>query len=142
MSAPAIVPRYMSRFRCISERCEETCCSGLRLPVPEAEWRRIQKAIQDSGAPPPPDEPQNGPTGVQFLMPKNPDKTCSFLDSEKLCSLQRRFGEQALPSTCITYPRHIARWQGQLSMVGSLGCPEVARLALLAEDAMDEVPLE
>lgn len=27
-------------------------------------------------------------------------------------------------------------------MVGSLGCPEVARLALLAEDAMDEVPIE
>lgn len=132
----------MSRFRCISERCEETCCSGLRIPVPEAEWRKIQKVIQDSGSPPPLDEPQNGPEGVQFLLPRDNNQNCTYLDSEKLCSLQRRFGEQALPSVCITYPRHIARWQGQLSMVGSLGCPEVARLALLDAEAMDEVPIE
>jgi lysine-N-methylase len=142
MSAQAIVPRYMSRFRCISERCEEICCSGLRIPVPETEWRRLQKVIQDSGAPPPPDEPQNGPNGVEFLMPKDKSKTCTYLDTEKLCSIQRRFGEQYLPSICITYPRHIAKWEGQLSMVGSLGCPEVARLALLEADAMDEVPIE
>ncbi|WP_224367456.1 flagellin lysine-N-methylase [Hyalangium versicolor] len=143
MSSQTVVPRYMARFRCISERCEEICCGGLRVPVPEAEWRRLQTAIRDSGETPPPDEPQVQPTGsTEYLLPKDKDGFCTYLDAEKMCSIQRRHGEQVLPSICVTYPRHIRKWDGQLSMVGSLGCPEVARLALLHEDAMEDEPID
>jgi lysine-N-methylase len=145
MSTPPVSPRYMTRFSCIAERCEDTCCAGWRIPMSQAHLRRmeqmaagtpdaerIEKLIQLNPYPIDPGE------YAAFTLKENGE--CAFLDGERLCSLQRRHGEAILPNPCSTFPRSFTFWGEQLEVAGSLACPEIARLVLLAEDAFESVP--
>jgi lysine-N-methylase len=120
------LPRYMTRFRCIAERCEDTCCSGLRISLSPSEARRLQPVLEAHAEP-----------GEQTsLLPMRPDGTCTFLDAQRMCSIQRRQGEGALPDVCATFPRVVTTREGHWELSGSMACPEVVRLSLLAGDAM------
>lgn len=145
----AMTMRYMERFRCIAERCEDTCCGGLALSItrqrlelmrsrmagsPEGE--RLERALRHAV--------ENDPASPQVLLHTESTTDCTFLDPDRLCSLQRAHGEQVLPDMCSLYPRHMAQRQDRLELSATLACPEVARLVLLAEDALEltELPLE
>lgn len=147
MSTGSTQLRYMTRFRCIAERCEDTCCTGLRVPVSETQWQRMQAAVAGE-----PEEarhlhqcvsphPEGGPHERAFIEMK-PDGHCPLLDAQRLCSFQRRHGEEALPDICATFPRFLRARGEQVELTGTLACPEVARLCLLAEDAVEPVPLD
>ncbi|WP_426755143.1 flagellin lysine-N-methylase [Myxococcus sp. Y35] len=141
----ATAPRYMTRFRCLAQDCEDTCCAGLVVPVSEAHLRRLREAVAGG-----PDaervdtfirsEPGAAP-GDEAVIAKRDDGHCVFLDARKTCSLHRAYGEPALPDACATFPRVATRWMHGLEVAGSLACPEVARLCLLAEDAVEPVPV-
>lgn len=142
----ASAPRYMARFRCIAEACEDTCCAGLTVPISESRWSLLRQKVAGT-----PDEARvaalitpnpEGATGQQAgLLGKRADGHCAFLDEAKLCSLQRRYGEAVLPDGCSVFPRVLTRWGAQVEMAGSLACPETARLCLLAEDALVREPV-
>ncbi len=85
--------------------------------------------------------PGGAPAEHAFLKMR-PDGNCPLLDSRGLCSLQLRHGEAPLPDTCVTFPRVVRTRGEQVELSGTLACPEVTRLCLLAEDAVEIVPLE
>ncbi|RKG62197.1 flagellar protein FliB [Corallococcus sp. AB011P] len=142
----ASAPRYMARFRCIAEACEDTCCAGLTVPISESRWSLLRQKVEGT-----PDEARvaalitpnpDGATGQQAgILGKRADGHCAFLDEAKLCSLQRRYGEAVLPDGCSVFPRVLTRWGAQVEMSGSLACPETARLCLLSEDALVREPV-
>ncbi|MCY1019615.1 flagellin lysine-N-methylase [Pyxidicoccus sp. MSG2] len=142
----ATAPRYMTRFRCLADACEDTCCAGLVVTVSEARWTRLRDAV--AGGPDAarveafirPDE-GSGPGAEAAVIAKREDGHCVFLDERKLCSLHRAHGEAVLPDACATFPRVATRGDERLEVVGSLACPEVARLCLLAEDGVEPVPV-
>ncbi|AKQ63372.1 Lysine-N-methylase [Myxococcus hansupus] len=139
----ATAPRYMTRFRCLAQDCEDTCCAGLVVPVSEDRLKRLRDAVAGG-----PDaervdafirqEPGAAP-GDEAVIAKREDGHCVFLDARKTCSLHRAYGEPALPDACATFPRVATRWSQGLEVTGSLACPEVARLCLLPEDALEPV---
>jgi lysine-N-methylase len=144
MNDRARFSRRVLEFRCIAERCEETCCSGLTVPVSEERLQRMRELlaggpdaerVEASVLPNP-----EGPPAERAVIRMRPDGSCPFLDTERLCSLQRRHGERVLPDICSTFPRVSWRWGGQVEVTGSLACPEMARLLLLEEGAMELVP--
>jgi lysine-N-methylase len=144
----AITARYLTRFRCLGPSCEDTCCQGWRVPVDDRCYQILKKELGGSasglaeleGAIEVDGDPRAGaPPGESARLRLRPDGTCSFLAADRLCSVQARFGEPALPEVCATYPRAIARSGDRWEVWGSLSCPEVARLCLLADDAMDLV---
>lgn len=140
-------PRFAKRvldFRCLADRCEDTCCVGLRVPVTEDRLWRLRTGVKGS-----PDEAHveslleenpEGPPSERAFIKMQPDGRCPFLDTEKLCSLQRQHGEKVLPDPCVTFPRIVWRWNEQVEVAGSLACPEMARLLLLEEGALEQVP--
>jgi lysine-N-methylase len=67
--------------------------------------------------------------------------SCPFLGATRLCSIQDRYGSEALPEICAAYPRLIAQKYNRTEMWGSLSCPELARQCLLREDAMELVDI-
>jgi lysine-N-methylase len=144
MTEPVRFALKVLEFQCIAERCEETCCSGLAVTMSEQRLQRMRERVAGS-----PDaqaveanilpNPAGAPTDGAVIRMR-PDGSCPFLDTERLCSLQRRHGEKALPDICSTFPRVMWRWGGQVEVTGSLACPEMARLLLLQEGAMELVP--
>ncbi|GEN07030.1 lysine-N-methylase [Myxococcus fulvus] len=145
MSATA--PRYLTRFQCLADTCEDTCCAGLVVPVSDARWKVLRDAVAGG-----PDaarvealvlpDPGSGVGAEAACIAKREDGLCSFLDARKLCSLHRAYGEAVLPDACAVFPRVATRRAGRLEVTGSFGCPEVVRLCLLAEDALEPVPVD
>jgi lysine-N-methylase len=142
--------RYMTRFACIGPACEDPCCAGWSVPVDEAHHRLIElrlgatpegRAELARALRPPPAAVE--PSPARFAdMAMSPDGRCAMFEPGGLCALQRRFGEDLLPDTCAIYPRSIGRIGDRAELAGTLSCPEVARLCLLADDAMDLVEVE
>lgn len=135
--------KYMTRFRCTGERCEDTCCSGLRVPVREERLRLLRERLEGT----PEAEtlrqcvrPASASTDGLASLEPNADGRCPFLDARQLCSLHRRHGESILPDICSTFPRIVSRWGERWEVAGTFACPEVARLCLLEADAVERVP--
>jgi lysine-N-methylase len=147
MAESFVAARYMTRFACTGSACEDTCCQVSNPPVPisERDYRRVEAALageRDAGAqlerlfaitPPRP--------GAFAILQARDDGSCAALDEDRLCGLRTKHGEAALPQACAGYPRAVTRLGERFELTGRLSCPEVARLCLLASDALDPEPI-
>jgi lysine-N-methylase len=133
---------YVSRFQCVGSACEDTCCSGWNVHVDEATYRKyealpqgpLRVLMQSSLKKCSPDvaSPTAASTGDPQYGQIQMDAAgaCPFLNAEKLCQIQARYGEELLSSMCATYPRIVHSVEGAEERALSLSCPEAARLVL------------
>src|SRR6478752_4144125 len=135
-----ISARYMTRFRCLGGECEATCCGGGVVPVQEVTHRRLTlladgdpeySAMLSNGVELTPD----GPAFAKLRFRESGD--CCMLDERGLCRVHSRFGHAELFAVCATFPRYANEIDDDIELFGTLACPEVARLALLAEDGFE-----
>src|SRR5262245_26464685 len=135
--------RFMGRFQCLCGACEDPCCGQWQIPVDDVHFRAIEQALGETET----------ARAVKKLpvVDQQPDQVgnmalddrgfCVMLEHDNLCSLHRRFGEAVLSDMCAIYPRSIGRAGARAEMSGLTSCPEVVRLCLWADDAVDVVPL-
>lgn len=146
-SVSALMPRFVERFRCIGPSCEDTCCSGWTIFIDKKSY----KAYRAEGGPALDqlksnmERRDNPANSGEYAMIKTigPQKQCSALQ-DGMCAVHAHLGDSYLSHTCHTYPRTHHRLLGQVEQSITLSCPEAARLALLAEDALDfvEAPIQ
>jgi lysine-N-methylase len=137
--------RYMTRFRCRAGDCEATCCGGWGIAVEPAAHRRLK--VLSAGNPQLSALVEDGieltPQGPDYARLKFlPSGECSMLDEQGLCAIHAQLGHEALFDVCAAYPRYASEVDGERELFGTLSCPEVARLALLADDAFELTELE
>src|SRR5207248_2376135 len=128
-----------TRFSCLAERCEDTCCRGLKVELNRADYQALE-ATMGKAEPeqfsrfivrtPSPERGQ-GVDEPYATIAAAPGGTCPLLDPELLCGIQRRYGEAALQTVCAAFPRVFSEVGGRREVSGSLGCPEIARQLLL-----------
>ena len=133
-----LMPDWMKNFRCLAEKCPQTCCQGWNIPVdpshaafyqslPDIELReKTQRAIRVVS------RKQGKKTEtLRFLnLLAQPDQACMLLTDAGNCSLQESLGAFALCDTCFFFPREFWRIGNCWSMSASLSCPEVRTLGL------------
>jgi lysine-N-methylase len=147
LSLPAtITARYLTRFQCLGGSCEDSCCQGWRVEVDHRHYQILKKKMSETGerqqfdSAVVPDRTPERTEGRHAWIEMDPKTgTCPLLNSKKLCSVQSRHGEEALPDVCATYPRIVARTNERFEVWGALSCPELVRQCLLRDDAMDLV---
>ncbi|MEY2653030.1 MAG: hypothetical protein RLZZ524_57 [Pseudomonadota bacterium] len=143
-SPVALVPQYLQAFQCIGPACPETCCSGWRVTIDKATYKKMQ-AIREEPlrqrvvAHLVREEAQDPAAWAHLQMQANGD--CGFLDADRLCSIQKQLGAGALSDTCNHYPRHFQQVDGEHRVHATLSCPEAARLALTDPQAMRASPV-
>jgi lysine-N-methylase len=146
-NAQMLVPQYVRRFKCIGGACEDSCCQGWQVPIDRTTYDRYRSCADPellvsmtSNV----TKNRANPTPANYAKIKmSAELACPFLDTERLCSIQKKLGEEALSVTCATYPRISSMVNGVLEQAMTMSCPEAARLALLDPDVMefDEVAL-
>lgn len=150
MQTPTAIigPRHVERFQCLGSDCEDTCCRGAEFVVDADRLRRVLAAVGTAeerervhGAVAPREGWGADPTRYGTLRPKE-DGDCVFLDGRRRCEIRGRFGPELLWDACADYPRRAARTADRLEVSATLGCPEIARLALLDDDGADLVALD
>jgi lysine-N-methylase len=139
--SPRLQPSYYEAFRCVGSVCEDTCCTGWRVPVDKETFQKYQscehstlgpklRALVNINAAPESDD--------SWAEIKLANGVCNFL-SGGLCEIQSDLGEDLLSKNCATYPRVMALVDGVIQRSLDLSCPEAARLALCSPEPMEFV---
>lgn len=120
------VPKYLNKFKCIADKCEDTCCAGWEIVIDEETYDYYENLSGSFGERLRSEIVNDGEDNIFVLKNGN----CAFLNENKLCDIYNELGEEGLCYTCKKYPRYMEEF-GSLREIGiSLSCPEAARIML------------
>lgn len=135
-------PKYFREFTCTGSECESNCCRGWEdliwlneeyerlcsLDLPDEMRERVKSAFVRLDIPEL-DEP--------LWNLRLSGKKCPFLAENRLCSIQRKFGEDFISNTCRVYPRVSVFNSATMTRGCYASCPEVAKALLNDEFALE-----
>ena len=131
-----IKPDYYDNFKCVADKCPDTCCAGWQIMIDE-------EALEYYGTV----EGEFGRRLASSIDWKEGcfcqyNRRCAFLNKENLCDLYTALGSESLCSTCRNYPRHTEEYEGLRELSLSLSCPIAARMILLQDKFPEFVEYE
>lgn len=131
-------PNYFSKFRCIADKCEDTCCAGWGIAIDDEAHKKYLSVEGSFG-----DRLKNEIVSEdEEKIFKLKGNNCTFLNENKLCDIYTELGEDALCHTCREYPRYSEEF-GELREIGiSLSCPEAARIILGSSEKVELESIE
>ncbi|MCO6354907.1 hypothetical protein GBO14_09280 [Pseudoalteromonas shioyasakiensis] len=131
-----LAPKFVERFSCIGESCENNCCYNWNISLNDETYQRYIslndikiKELAESHT-----TVLDANTGMRRINKIN--NGCVFLETNNLCYIHKQHGEQSIPNICKVYPRSYIQEEDILSLSLSISCPEAARNILLNRDAM------
>lgn len=132
-------PQYAKVFRCIGAECEDTCCHGWNVLIDKTTYEKYRsnpglRSLTDKHLVLITRNPTDSEYARIQLTPSS--NNCPLLTADRLCSIQKEYGEDYLSVTCSTYPRVTRRIDGLMEKALVLSCPEAARLVLLNPNLM------
>ncbi|MBQ7360178.1 MAG: flagellin lysine-N-methylase [Lachnospiraceae bacterium] len=126
-----VKPHYYDGFKCIADKCPDTCCAGWQIVVDDDTMEKYEAFA--FGATSSEDE-------FALRMQESIDweegcflqhgRRCAMLNDQNLCDLISAKGEGYLCETCNRYPRHVEEFEGLREYSLSLSCPVVADMML------------
>ncbi|WP_443659570.1 flagellin lysine-N-methylase [Clostridium algidicarnis] len=135
-----LTPSYMKDFKCIGQRCEESCCYGWNVDLDKKTYKKYITNQNEKLRPlfqTMINRRHNNKSDVNYAKIKmDSNKGCPFLDENKLCNIHKELGEDYMSDTCSDYPRYTRKVDGMLEQSATISCPEVARLALLNKEGI------
>lgn len=132
--------QYADRFRCIASACEDTCCTGWAVPIDQGTYEkyRSHEELKQHVGTLIVLNTASSTTADYARMPLTQAGGCGFLDADRLCGIQKKYGVPMLSATCATYPRALTVTGGQSDEALHLSCPEAARITLLDANLLGE----
>jgi len=111
------MPSYYKDFKCIADKCPDTCCAGWAIVIDETTMKKYNDL----------------PGKERSYVKSHIDETekvylrhgsrCSFLNENNLCNLYINVGEDKLCKTCTRYPRHFEEYGNLVEAALSMSCP-------------------
>ena len=126
-----VKPCYYDMFKCIADKCPDTCCAGWQIVIDEDALEKYSCEKDEFGH-----RLKNSidwEEGFFFQY----DGRCAMLNDNNLCDLVTQKGEGALCKTCHMYPRHIEEYEGVREYSLSLSCPVAAKMILEHTDKLE-----
>ena len=124
-------PDYYKEFKCIADKCEDTCCAGWQIVVDDESLERYESLNETH---PFKDRLDESIDWEECVFKQDECRRCAFLNKNNLCDMYTALGEESLCHTCTTYPRHIEEFENLREVTLSISCPEVARILLRKTD--------
>lgn len=124
-----IKPEYFDDFKCIADKCPDTCCAGWQIVIDEASLERYEDEASSFG-----DRLHESIDWQEGVFHHKGNKRCAFLNDENLCDLYTALGPESLCNTCRDYPRHTEEFDGLRELSLSLSCPVAAEMILSAKE--------
>lgn len=121
-----IKPTYFDSFRCIADRCPDSCCKEWDVlvdPEKAAFYRALPGNLGDRLRQVLKDEDD-----AVYMTIEN--RRCPMWREDGLCCIQAELGEAALCNTCRDFPRLTHDYGDFVEYGLELSCPEAARIIL------------
>lgn len=123
------MPDYYSGFRCIADKCPDTCCAGWEIVIDEKTMNKYKTMNGASG------EYIRKNVNMKEQVYKRCGNRCAFLNGNNLCDLYINAGEDKLCKTCDRYPRHFEEYGDLVEAALSISCPVAAEMIIDREGA-------
>ena len=134
------VPTYFDKFRCIADKCPDTCCVGWEVDIDEETAEKYSKVDGDLG-----NKIRkhltHDETGCNIFTLCEGDR-CPFLNNCNLCEIQAEKGENFLSKTCTLFPRFFDDFGSFREMGLGFGCPEGAKIILSEKEPFTLKPYD
>ena len=123
-------PEYVSQFKCNGQACSAHCCRRWLITIDKKTYKKYSHI-----------KPKTAANEITKHLYKDErrncyavklDKTgsCPLLTEDNWCMIQKKYGEEFLSETCVTYPRKTRCLGDFFERALTLTCPEVATLVL------------
>lgn len=123
-----VKPHYYDAFKCIADKCPDTCCAGWQIVIDEESLEKYAGSKDEFSG-----RLKNSIDWKEGTFLQH-DRRCAMLNENNLCDLVTAKGEGWLCKTCDRYPRHTEEFDGVREMSLSLSCPVVAEMILRDEE--------
>ena len=123
------VPEYFVDFKCIADKCLDSCCIGWEIDIDERTRAKYDALDTTLGA-------EIREKTVHGYFPLSENGRCAFLDDTGLCRIISAEGDGCLCDICREHPRYYGVGNGIIEGGLGLGCEEAARMIL----ALTELP--
>ena len=118
-------PDYFNEFKCIADKCKDTCCAGWQIVIDNESLEKYKKIKGDYIW-----KVMANVDWEEHIFRQDQEKRCAFLNEKNLCNLYINAGENSLCKTCRDYPRHAEEFEDIREVTLSASCPEVARILM------------
>ena len=88
------MPDFYKQFKCTADKCPDTCCKDWEIVIDEDTENFYKSVSGKFGDMLRSNIVTDGDGDRIFLL--NEKKYCPFLDNDKLCSIQKKFGKTGL----------------------------------------------
>lgn len=112
---------YYDKFKCIADRCTDSCCIGWEIDIDPETLMIYQKEKGELG-----EKLKKNIHNGSFILTE--DEHCPFLQTDGLCELICRKGEGFLCEICREHPRYYEYCGDHVDMGMGLCCEEACRL--------------
>ncbi len=126
------VPEYFDEFKCIADKCPDTCCIGWEVDI-DSDTAEKYKTVSGKLGEKIKKHLIRDEDGCEVFTLCEGDR-CPFLNDCQLCEIQLNLGEEALSKTCTLFPRFFDDF-GKIREMGlGFGCPEAAKIILTNDE--------
>lgn len=130
-----IYPSYYKKFKCIANKCPDSCCKDWDVVVDE-ESESFYNAVNTEFGEKIRSLTVTDNDGDRIFVSQN--GKCPFWNKDMLCDIYINLGEEHLCATCKNFPRITQDYTDFAEHTLSLACPEGARLILQEENYYSE----
>lgn len=123
-----IYPDYYRKFKCIADRCTDSCCIGWEIDIDSESVERYKKCGGDLGRRLAENITVSEDGTHSFILGEN--ERCPFLNSRNLCDIYAELGEDALCNICADHPRFRSFFSDRTEIGLGLCCEAAAEIIL------------
>lgn len=123
-----IKPDFYDSFKCIADKCTDSCCIGWEIDVDETALEKYNALQSPLG-----DEIRSQITEAEdggYCFKLAEKERCPFLNKDNLCDIIIKCGESFLCDICREHPRFYEWFVGVTECGLGLCCEEVCRILL------------
>lgn len=123
-----IKPDFFEKFKCIADKCTDSCCIGWEIDVDEVAFDKYNKINTTFGEKIRSQIIKSEDGSNCFRLSEN--ERCPFLNKSNLCEIIVNCGEEHLCDICREHPRFYEWFAGVTECGLGLCCEEVCRILL------------
>ena len=129
-------PSYYRKFKCIADKCKNSCCTGWEIDVDDLTMEKYRGLGGELG------EEIRARVCADRVIEMCDDGRCPFLDDMGLCRIISAVGEGYISDICREHPRFYHRVGDKVFGGIGLSCEEAARIILSSDDYSEFIELE
>ena len=126
-----IRPEFFSDFKCIAEKCTDSCCIGWEIGVDSNTKEKYEKIKTPFGKKVMENIVKSEDGGAVFKLSEN--ERCPFLNDNNLCDIIINCGEENICYICKEHPRFYNDYANATEYGLGLCCEEAAKIILTEE---------